>query len=39
MKANSAKSNVISSLLNNNKVLFNNEERLSNIDKSNFQKS
>ena len=36
-RENSAKSDVISNLLNNNKVLLNNEEKLSNIDKSNFE--
>ena len=36
-RENSAKSDVISNLLNNNKVLLNNKEKLSNIDKSNFE--
>ena len=36
-RENSAKSDVISNLLNNDKVLLNNEETLSNIDKSNFE--
>ena len=36
-RENSAKSNLILNLLNNNKVLFNNQEKLSNIDKSNFE--
>ena len=36
-RENSVKSDIISNLLNNNKVLFNDEEKLSNIDKSNFE--
>ena len=36
-RENSVKSDIISNLLNNNKVLLNNEEKLSNIDKSNFE--
>ena len=35
-RENSAKSNIVSSSLSN-KVLFNNEENLSSIDKSNFE--
>ena len=36
-RENSVKSDIISNLFNNNKVLFNDEEKLSNIDKSNFE--
>ena len=36
-RENSVKSDIISNLLNNNKVLFNDEEKLTNIDKSNFE--
>ena len=37
MRENSAKIDTISNLLNNNKVVLNNEQKLSNIDKSYFE--
>ena len=38
-RENSIKSNIISNLWNNNKVLFNNEEKHNNINNSNFENS